>query len=486
MARKILNFSKLPSVTYFLTPEERIFAAKNIKSVFGGLQKIDGQQCINGMNEILKEFLTVKKMLGSGSFGNVYEACAPKPCPNDNSYKFAIKLARVSKENITNPYKKDQAAWIEYFILHDILNPLVEKGICINLPYLIDTFTCKQCDFTQLLGAGPKNQEHPCVIFLTELAQGGTLKDWFNKKDLKEDDYYNALFQMMAGIHSIQMHGQIWNYDVKNVNTLIYNVEPGGYWVYNILGINYYIPNRGYIVILNDFGVSQVFSPDYCYKVDQYDKGMFLGKRFAMIIDGKYSPLQCTKNWDYMGSPLPIGKAIWGDIINTNDSSLICSDINIKKISDTGQSILICNSSDKKLKYDCGIKFTPEQIKELEKLGIPSDSSDIDFYKHPEVIPPLEYRGDTQDVIRTFIGGNRYSQGGPHEGAPYIPQKILKLLQPYLLHNKTDGLKGLCRDNFLLDPRTDLAGYFINDFFKKHYTDYNKKPKGNLLSTFKI
>ena len=344
--------------------------------------------------------------MGSGSFGNIYEACAPKPCRQDTSYKFAIKLARVPESDINNSYAKYESAWLEYFILHDILNPPTRKWyLCINLPYLIDTFTCRKCDFKELLGAPGGTQQHPCLIFLTELAQGGTLKDWFNRKDLKSEDYYNALFQMMAGVHAIQMYGQIWNFDVKSVNTLIYNVEPGGYWVYNILGTDYYIPNRGYIVILNDFGVSQVFSPDYCYLQDDIAKGQSLGLRAAMIIDNEYSPMGCTYNWDIDAKSQPLKRASWG-IKSKHQKHLTCTDIDIKYVTNIGKSILLCDdTTDDKLKYNAGIVFTPEQIKSLEKLGIPADSGNPDFYRHPHIIPPLEYMGDTQDVIRTFVGG---------------------------------------------------------------------------------
>ena len=488
LAKIILNISKLLPESYFLSTKERIFASKNIENVFTGLQRVNGKECINGVNEVLKNFLTLKKFLGMGSFGNVYEACAPKPCVDNQSYKFAIKLAKISQEGIDKPYIKNHSDWIEYFILHDILNPLVKRGISMNLPYLIDTFTCQKCNFTQLKGPVATEQQHPCIIFLTELAQGGTLKDWFERKDLQDDDYYNALFQMMAGIHTIQMHGQIQNNDVKSINTLIYNVKPGGYWIYNILGRDYYIPNRGYIIILNDFGVSNIYSPGYCYKNWPEDIGMNLGNRFAMIINGKYSPFDCTKNYvAYDKKPISLHDVFWGNERRSKGNP--CSKIdNIIKKSKGGSSVMVCNDHGNKLKYDCGIKFTLEQIKELTRLGIPRDSSDIGFYKYPHIIPPLNCRGDTQDVIRTFIGGPRYTQYGPHEIPPNINQEIKNLLTPYLFNDVYDKSKNEICSNivFLTNPAVDLAGYFIQDFFQKHYIKFNIKPTGKLLSTFKI
>ena len=294
------------------------------------------------------------------------------------------------------------------------------------------------------------------------------------------------------------MYGQIWNFDVKSVNTLIYNVEPGGYWVYNILDTDYYIPNRGYIVILNDFGVSQVFSPDYCHKYDSIALGKSLGTRGAMIIDDKYSPLEGKINWDMDGRIEKLKKLSWGTKSKAQ-SKKDCTDIDIQYVKTVGESLLVCKDNSRgrsvvstlsePFVLDCKIQFTPEQIKALEKLGIPADSSQLDFYRHPHIIPPLEYRGDTQDVIRTFIGGPRYSQSGWQPTPPGIPKDMVTLLTPYLVNDIIDGREGnlnQCGTTFLTTPSVDLAGYFINDFFQKHYTKFGKSPGGKLLSTFTI
>ena len=494
IAEKILKLGKLPPEKFYLTPQQRIWAAQNIEVVFKNVKKVNVKQCINGTNKLLLDFIQLGKMLGSGSFGNVYEACAPKPCSRADSYKFAVKLARVTQDELQNPFNANVPGWAEYLILHDILNPLVENGICINLPYLIETFTCDQCDFKDLLiGPGGGTNKFPCLIFLTELAQGGTLKDWFKRKDLKEDDWYNALFQMMAGIHAIQMYGQVWNYDVKSVNTLVYNVTPGGYWKYTILGQDFYIPNRGYIIILNDFGVSSVFSPNYCYKYDEIFIGKSLGLRAAMIIDGKYSPFSATRTYSELNGieKSATNKIIWGDK-DFNNVDDYCSNIeSIQYKTNSGFSILVCDEPTKENPkvLDAEYIFTPEQIEFLKSKGIPTDTSEIDFYKHPDIIPPLEIRGDTQDSIRTFIGGPRYSQGGSHPRPEAVPRSFRKLLEPYLFNNVTDGRENIRKcigKIFTLDPAMDLAGYFIKDFYTKFYTKFNHQPSGSPLATFTI
>ena len=502
IAEKILKLGKLAPEQFYLTPQQRIWAAQNIETVFKNVKKVNGKQCINGTNKVLLDFIQLGKMLGSGSFGNVYEACAPKPCSRADSYKFAVKLARVTQDEIEKPFNANVPGWAEYLILHDILNPLVENGICINLPYLIETFTCDKCDFKDLLiGPTGGSNKFPCLIFLTELAQGGTLKDWFKRKDLKEEDWYNALFQMMAGIHAIQMYGQVWNYDVKSVNTLVYNVTPGGYWKYTILGQDFYIPNRGYIIILNDFGVSTVFSPDYCFKYDKLLIGKSLGLRAAMIIDGKYSPFSATRTYTEISAKErpTTDTIIWGDKDFTSVDTFCSKVESVQYKTNTGFSTLVCDAgfTDEDYKkagmkpkvLDAGYTFTQEQMAFLKSKGIPTDPSEIDFYKHPHIIPPLEVRGDTQDSIRTFIGGPRYSQGGDHPRPEAVPRPFRKLLEPYLFNNVTYGRENIrnCSEKiFTLDPAMDLAGYFIKDFYTKFYTKFNQQPSGSPLATFTI
>ena len=67
---------------------------------------------------------------------------------------------------------------------------------------------------------------------------------------------------------------------------------------------------------------------------------------------------------------------------------------------------------------------------------------------------------------------------------------MLKSLRSYLVNDILDGRDGnvrTCNNSiFLMTPSVALAGYFINDFFQKHYTKFNKKPPGKLISEFKI
>jgi len=62
----------------------------------------------------------------------------------------------------------------------------------------------------------------------------------------------------------------------------------------------------------------------------------------------------------------------------------------------------VINTSNQKIK-DCGIEFTEEQQNILKSLNIPSNSNNIGFYMHPEIIPPFEFCADTQDCKESLL-----------------------------------------------------------------------------------
>ena len=123
-------------------------------------------------------------------------------------------------------------------MLKDIIKPLIAKDVCPNLLLFIDTFLCEKCDFIFRKG----DASHPCVITFMELASGD-LRDYLKFATPSNAELYSALFQIMAGLHAIQMSGQILNNDIKSKNILYYDVKPGGYWHYKIGKKNFYVPN---------------------------------------------------------------------------------------------------------------------------------------------------------------------------------------------------------------------------------------------------
>jgi len=459
-----LFFNNLKNI--YLDTREREKLSINIKKGLIKVNKMNlGTQCImkKGDNK-LSDYLKVGKLIGSGDWGNVFKGCLPvknKECIK-KSYKFAIKMSRLEKYSLKNMYSSSSPEWHEVLILRDIISPIILKNICPNLPLLIDSFVCDNCSFV----FNNKYSEHPCIIIITELATGN-MKDFFQNKNPTEDELYSSLFQIMAAIHSIQIHGQIMNNDVKVDNILYYNVVPGGYWHYIIHGIDFYVPNYGKLFVLNDFGVSQVFSPIYSYNIHEKSKTFLLGSRYGIVMNGKFSPINSMI--EYISG--------YSSIQSSQKISWVSKN---KKIYSSGSQYNMYIKN--KTPIDSGTTLTSEQTKYLNKNNIESNPMKVGYFENPLFIPPFEFYNDTQDAIRMFTGGIRTTQHGYHTKFKVIGDK---------LHNKLIKYHGIGKSSddriFSTNVSQLLAGRFITDFFTKE-KNYTKKiyNYGTEISLYKI
>jgi hypothetical protein len=464
---------KLDYDNIYLNTLDRVNIIHKLNNILKDVTKIYGKQCIHGDKAELLEKIQINKLLGTGTFGNVYSACAPKPC-DDNSYKFAVKLSSfINKRHYKNPFNPEEQSWHEFFILKDYINPLVERGICPNLPLLQEGYLCNTCEFAD-------NSIKECIITITELANGDMNK-WFTEKNRTNEEIYSALFQIMAAIHTIQYHCQLINKDVKAPNILYYNVKPGGYWHYIIHGRDFYVPNYGHMFVLNDFGVSIVQDPTTKLLTSKKNTWQGTSRNF-MILNNEISPLNSKIFWSNDKQSMPI-KSLplisWCNYKYVDNLPEIEDSIEVSKICRS-----LINVKSHKIK-DCEIQFTNEQKEYLKSLRIPSDSNDIEFYMNPEIIPPFEFCVDTQDCIRTFVGGRRVSiPGGTAFHHKYnIPieseNKIKKYVNKYINGIYASSIQ-------MLNPTFYVAGYFITDFFTKE-KDYTKLPTESfIIDTYKI
>jgi hypothetical protein len=443
----------------YLNSSERRILSQNIKSGLTKVHKLPfGKQCIisKGKNQ-LSDYLTVGKLLGTGDWGNVYSGCIPEilgntKCSDTDNLRFAIKISRIKPKDLINPYSHDYSAWHEVIIMKNILTPIVENNICPNVPLLMDSFICDNCSFT----LRDKAQEHPCVIMVTELA-AGDFEQFTEKTSPSTKELYSSLFQIMAGLHAVQSFGQVMNYDLKSANILYLKVTPGGYWHYVIHGVDFYVPNYGKLFILNDFGVSQTFSPDFQIVLSPKEKTFELGSRFAMDIEGVFSPIKTSP--EYSEKVKWVGK-------------------NGKTTSFTSSEYFIDRSTQKIL--DSGTLLTDIQIDYLKKHNLSINPFDKSYFLQPLVIPPMEYYNDTQDVIRMFIGGNRTTQRGDHSSPKVVSLEIYKKMIPYKGSSKN-------ADNriFSLNTSQTLAGRFIENFFTNQ-VDYTIKIKSKELGHYRM
>ena len=418
-----------------------------------------------GSEDSLSEYVRLNTLIGTGDWGNVYSA----RLSNQKNFQqpFAIKFSRISTEDFNNPYGKNSASWYEIVILRDILKPMIEKNICPNLPLFIDNFLCETFDFKFRKG----DNSHPCIATITELASGD-LKDYINNsKSVSDKELYSALFQIMAGVHSYQMRGQILNNDIKARNILCYDVEAGGYWHYRINQQDYYVPNYGKMFVLNDFGVSNLYDPNFKIYPTKTRKVFNLGSRYAININEEFHPINSindVENYriEWVNNPVNLKK----------DEMLEKGKIVPIEISN-GLLFYIDRETDKIKNHQ--IALTSIQKGFLHAKGIPSDCTDIQFFKNPYIIPPFEFYNDVQDVLRMFTKGKRTTQRGYHSGFKNVSSSFVKSITPYLGKAENSSAKIFSYNTYHV-----LAGSFIAKFFKDS-CNYGKKPlTGKCLSIF--
>ena len=248
LASDILGNISLEDI--YLNINQRKNLALNLSRSLNIIKNIEeGKQC----KDELVNHIHFQKLLCSGFFGEVSIAniidMNHHPKNNYKKFNFAVKMAAVPKLD---------KSYIELRILK-LLRELVFNGKAQNFPIIMDSYKCDICKFKE---TGRKTVK--CLFTINEVASID-LSSWL-KTSPSKDELNSCLFQIMAGIHALQHHYLILNNDIKSPNILVYNVNPGGYWKYTIYGLDFYVPNYGKLFIVNDYGVSSIFSQNYIEK----------------------------------------------------------------------------------------------------------------------------------------------------------------------------------------------------------------------------
>lgn len=453
MKKKVLilyRANKLPTI--YSSIESRLNYGKKIREIFNTV-KTEKYDCI-------QKHLGLCDILGKGSYGNVYKF-------NNSPFHCLMCAIKISKLKSGSMMEKRTSSWHEVYILENIIRPILQSEINQNLPLLYDYFTCKKCNIV----TDGNNVKTPCVVTIVELASGN-LRNYIQSKPSIEE-LHSALFQIMAGMHAIQMHGQILNFDIKKENILFYDVDKKKvpFFSYKIFGNNYKVPNYGKLFIVNDFGISRPMSPLHPLYKTETDTTFRLGSRYAVIKDGKFVPFNTKKYLDQDEKMVNSPRIVWisdngrdpekgfekGSEKNADEIKEVRKPI--RKYSRGGEFRLF-RENGKVAKLN--VELSRDVKNYLKGLGIDTDPSSYDFFLHPDVIPPFEFYNDTQDVIRMFIGGKRTTQRGNHRVCPEIPTKLIEELKPYI------GIGESMKDKKFSTPREVLAGYFILDFFKEY------------------
>lgn len=231
----------------FYSVDERKGYGETIKNYFSSVIIAEGKACMT-QNKTLLKYVDNPKLLGYGSFGNVYGVSIPNTNPQVSA---AIKEGRISPNELRKAMVKQYP--VEY-LFNKLINDLINEKMCPNFSYTFAIFFCDKCILNEFDVKPIHTQCSETVVELFDF----TLD---KLKDLRDEVILSILFQVLFAIAAIQTEYGLFHNDIKKENILIKVIPSGGYWEYNLSGRTYYVPNYGYIAALNDFGVSLSFKP---------------------------------------------------------------------------------------------------------------------------------------------------------------------------------------------------------------------------------
>ena len=135
----------------------------------------------------------------------------------------------------------------------------------------------------KILGSELYNENH--IFIFNELADG-SLRQLIKKGFFQSSqDIENMFMQCLMSIMFFNKYTNAYHNDCHFGNFLYHIIEPGGYYHYNIYGINYYIKNIGYLWVIWDYGL---IVPYYnSYEINKNMFGTFSNKLLPITTDYK-------------------------------------------------------------------------------------------------------------------------------------------------------------------------------------------------------
>ena len=218
-------------------------------------------------------------IIGSGSYGIVFRghfltsSSSSSSSSSSKKSDLAIKISEVNKENE-----------LEIKLNREVSNYVIHN----RCPHFVIFYSVLLCDkkhhSIELFNINTDKYE-PAVILsnneyyltLSELADG----DFYDITDYEPrlDIVDNCTIQCLLSIIFFNTLTNKLHDDTHLGNFLFSRIKPGGYFHYNIYGVDYYLKNLGFLIMINDFGlVSELnsfnFIKDVIYfakKLDNYD-----------------------------------------------------------------------------------------------------------------------------------------------------------------------------------------------------------------------
>jgi hypothetical protein len=167
--------------------------------------------------------------------------------------------------------KNEHPCHLENMILKELTDNIVNKNISPHITYYLGSqkVSNKSRALKHLnlkrLEVEEKIRTHSNML-LSEFVSGGSLDTWiFNTyeddKIITDVQWKSIVFQLLYTLSVVQHHYKMMHNDFHYGNILIDDsLTPGGYYVYEIENVKYYIPCTGVIPLLWDCEFSMMYS----------------------------------------------------------------------------------------------------------------------------------------------------------------------------------------------------------------------------------
>ena len=210
----------------------------------------------------------LEKQIGSKSvFGVIYKS----KFKNDDNISFATKVVLADEDNE-----------YELNILKKLSKVVLERK-CPHFPILFKTLRClkfntildnKDSGFKYYPDLVKDNLNKEFMFLFNELANGD-LKTFMRTYYQNTNLIKNALAQVFLSLMFFYHYTENIHCDAHHGNFLFHKIKPGGYFHYNILGVDYYVENLGYLWVIWDFSKAlnspnEVMNKDYQYVIGAF------------------------------------------------------------------------------------------------------------------------------------------------------------------------------------------------------------------------
>ncbi|AYV88192.1 putative 2-cysteine adaptor domain protein [Mandarin fish ranavirus] len=370
------------SVTTGKRAREMEIVVRHLKSI----PPTNGGFCATGDVQWLKDWALSDKIVGEGSWGSVHLVVI-----KGLDLKFALKESLLVDDADKRRFKPTPS-WDDWkkgskpeeAKINDLVTFMATKNATPFVPMTAGAGSCDKCQPSLY-----QRTVKPSKCYLQAIEAADCSLDKL-LPTMPADQAASALAQVLLGLQALQTQLGMIHLDIKSHNVLVKKIKPGGYWKVtdSVNGQTFYVPNRGHLCMLADFGVVLMAKPEH--NISQY-----YGTRQAMLTQDTGAKWGKEAGKEFTLTPFST-KMEAERFLGVITGSRINKTVRYWKAKENGKVLPDPYTNNFFAK---GINHMP---------SIPVDLNDTGKF------PCWEWRGCVADCVRMFVGGDRTTQMGHH------------------------------------------------------------------------